>query len=278
MTTLKKLNNDRISITSKLLKKDQDFSPISPEFIKELKDKTLLENSALKLSINDYKRMCSDNTVLSIMAKTLNKSEAKLKKFCKFITVFEENINLSPKSIARKINGPICSLPENIRSTILDKFAEILPTKYVLLDCINKDKLDWSQLSANPNAIDLLLENKDKIYWYLLCNNPSAINLIKERIKYENSLTKEEYNDLYFKDKLNWNNLSTNPNAIELLKTQIKYENNLSEDGLDNLNKWQKINWQFLSANPNAIDLLKENQDKINWKYLSKNPAIFKAV
>ena len=131
--------------------------------------------------------MCSDNTVLSIMAKTLNKSEAKLKKFCKFITVFEENINLSPKSIARKINGPICSLPENIRSTILDKFAEILPTKYVLLDWIDKHKLDWIMLSRNPNAIDLL----------------------KERIEYEKSLTDAQFNRL--KNKINWNALSSNP-------------------------------------------------------------------
>ena len=165
MATLKKLKEDRISITSKLLKKDKDFSPISPKFIKDLRDKTLLENSALKLSISDYKLMCRNDKVLHMMSITLNKTEAKLKKFCKFITVFEENINLSPKSIARKINGPICSLPENIRSTILDKFAEILPTKYVLLDWIDKDKLDWCKLCLNPNAIDLLEENYDKIYF-----------------------------------------------------------------------------------------------------------------
>ena len=78
--------------------------------------------------------MCRNNTVLNMMSVALNKPKAKLKKFCKFITVFEENISLSPKSIAYKINGPICNLPENIRSTILDKFAEILPTTYVLLD------------------------------------------------------------------------------------------------------------------------------------------------
>ena len=156
MSTLKKLKEDRVSITSKLLKKDKDFSPISPKFIKDLSDKILLNRTEVKLSINDYKLMCSDNRVLSMMSTALNKTEAKLKKFCKFITVFEENINLSPKSIARKINGPICSLPENIRSTILDNFAEILPTKYVLLDWINWEHLDWDSLSKNPYAIDLL--------------------------------------------------------------------------------------------------------------------------
>ena len=48
----------RLSITSKILKKDEDFLPISPELIKDLRDKTLLENSALKLSISDYQLMC----------------------------------------------------------------------------------------------------------------------------------------------------------------------------------------------------------------------------
>ena len=42
MPTLKQLKKDRLSITSKLLKKDEDFLPISPELIKDLRDKTLL--------------------------------------------------------------------------------------------------------------------------------------------------------------------------------------------------------------------------------------------
>ena len=54
MATLKKLKEDTLNTTSKILKKDEDFLPISPEFIKDLRDKILLENSALKLSISDY--------------------------------------------------------------------------------------------------------------------------------------------------------------------------------------------------------------------------------
>ena len=142
MPTLKKLNEDRITITSKLLKKDEDFSPISPEFIKDLRDKTLLESPTLKLSINDYKLMCNTKIILNMMSIALNKPKTKLKKFCKYISVFEENIAKSPKSIANKINGPITSLPSEVRSTILDKFAEILPSKYVLLDWI--DILDFN--------------------------------------------------------------------------------------------------------------------------------------
>jgi hypothetical protein len=37
----------------------------------------------------------------------------------------------------------------------------------------NPDKIDWKELSTNPNAIDLLKNNKDKIDWKLLCENPS---------------------------------------------------------------------------------------------------------
>jgi len=165
MPTLKKLKEDRLSITSKILKKDKDFLLISPEFIKDLRDKTLLENSALKLSISDYKLMCRNDKVLHMMSIALNKPKAKLKKFCKYISVFEENISKSTKSIARKINGingPITTLPKEIRSTILDKFAEILPTKYILLDWIDINNLDWIWLSKNPNAIDLLKDNMKK--------------------------------------------------------------------------------------------------------------------
>ena len=165
--------------------------------------------------------MCDNqnNKVLHMMSIALNKPKAKLKKFCKYLSVFEKNISLSPKSITYKINGPICSLPENIRSTILDKFAEILPTKYVLLDWIDKNKLEWSGLSRNPNAIDLLTE----------------------RIEYENSLNRVELDNLNYADKINWRWLCINPNAIELLT-----------------NNQDKIDWDDLSLNPNAIPILEK--------------------
>jgi len=270
MPTLKKLKEDKINIASKLLKKDKEFSPISPEFIKDLRDKTLLERPELQLSIKDYKFMCDNqnNKVLHMMSIALNKPKAKLKKFCKYISVFEENIAKSPKSIAYKINGPICNLPENIRSTILDKFAEILPTKYVLLDWIDENKLNWNMLSLNPNAIDLLEEHYDNIDWENLSQNPNAIKILKERIKYEQTLY--DSGELYTlnEDKIDWVSLSKNPNAIKLLKDRIKYENLLEDDDLDD----NMVDWESLSSNPNAIELLTNNQDKIDWKLLSKNP------
>ena len=35
-----------------------------------------------------------------------------------------------------------------------------------LRNWIDENKLDWNNLSSNPNAIELLKENKDKIDWY----------------------------------------------------------------------------------------------------------------
>ena len=318
MATLKKLKEDTLNITSKILKKDEDFLPISPEFIKDLKNKTLLENSALKLSISDYELMCRNDKVLNMMAIALNKPKAKLKKFCKHMTVFKENISKSPKSIANKINGingPITNLPIGVRSIILEKFAEILPTKYVLRDWIDIDKLNWEYLAFNPNAIDFLEENYDNIEWFELAENPNAIDLLKKNPTkinwYRLSLNPNaiklleknpdeivwdhlsgnpnaihllkkrlELEELYGDDfantnRINWYSLSSNPNAIDLLKAQIKYEESLQHK----LKGWDlKIKWEYLCLNPKAIKLLENNPNKINWNNLSVNPNAIKLL
>jgi|SaaInl3SG_22_DNA_1037383.scaffolds.fasta_scaffold07204_3 hypothetical protein len=298
MPTLKKLKEDRLSITSKLLKTNKDYIPVSPELIKDLRDRTLFSTPSMRLSFAQYDAMCNDDKVLNMMSITLNKPKAKLKKFCKYLSVFKQNIHLNPEKLTAKItetdiqNKPIFKLPKEIRSTILEKFVEILPTKYVLLDWIHTGNLYWNQLSANPNAIELLedrikYENtltqeqynnlNNKINWEELSENPNAIDLIKERIKYENSLTKEQYNNLEFHETINWWLLSRNPNAIELLKknlNKIDWESlSVNPNAIDLLEKnKEKINWYELATNPNAIELLKKNQDKIDWTLLSANP------
>ena len=270
MATLKKLKEDRLSITSKILKKDEDFLPISPEFIKDLRDRTLFATPSMRLSFAQYDTMCKDEKVLNMMSITLNKPKAKLKKFCKYLSVFKKEIHLTPNKIAAKIteadtqDKPIFKLPKEIRSTILEKFAEILPSKYVLLDWIDKDKINWCWLSKNPNAIHLLENNLNKVDWDILSSNSNAIHIL------ENNL-----------NKVDWDILSSNPNAIHLL------ENNLNKVDWDALssnpnaihileNNLDKVDWDLLCYNPNAIHLLKNNQDKINWYRLSSNPAIFK--
>jgi hypothetical protein len=125
---------------------------------------------------------------------------------------------------------------------------------------ICNDKISWSLLSENPNAISLLEQNRNRINWYNLSANPSAISLL------EQNLDKIDWGVLsgnpaamaileQNQDKIDWEILSANPNAIYLLERNIN-----------------KIDWCNLSGNPNAISLLERNPDKINWFVLTQNP------
>ena len=72
---------------------------------------------------------------------------------------------------------------ENVIYTILKHYWNILPGKRkVLLPCIDQNKLNWSELSRNKNAIDLLKDNQDKIDWSILSKNKNAISLLKNNI------------------------------------------------------------------------------------------------
>lgn len=44
-----------------------------------------------------------------------------------------------------------------------------------LRDWINIDKINWSLVTRNPNAFELLKLNQDKIDWNQLSQNPNAI-------------------------------------------------------------------------------------------------------
>ena len=107
---------------------------------------------------------------------------------------------------------------------------------------INLDKVNWSQLSSNANAIHLLEKNIDKVNWYNLSSNPNAIHLLEKNL-----------------DKVNWWNLSGNLNAIHIL-----------EKNLD------KVYWYMLSSNPNAHLLLSKldyQEMKLNTKEFSRELA-----
>ena len=49
-----------------------------------------------------------------------------------------------------------------------------------LRDWVNIDKLNWNNLSLNPNAIEILKRNLNRIDWGLLSANPNAIEILKE--------------------------------------------------------------------------------------------------
>jgi len=186
------------------------------------------------------------------MSKVIGCEEKQLKKFCKYINVFAENIESSPKSIKNKMKvknsinaskrkGSLSVLPDDILEQIVNKYKTIFKIKYKLKDWIPPEKLDWKKLSLNPNAIELLKANLTKIDWESLSSNPNseAIELLKAN-----------------PSKISWGILSANPAAIDLLKAN----NN-------------EINWEMLSANPSdgAIELLKANRDYIYWANLSSN-------
>ena len=52
---------------------------------------------------------------------------------------------------------------------------------YKLRSWIDINKINWSFLSDNPNAIHLLENNYDKINWHWLSQNPNAIHLLKKK-------------------------------------------------------------------------------------------------
>ena len=110
----------------------------------------------------------------------------------------------------------------NIPLDVLKIVASYLvKPKMKLLDWVLLDKIDWWELSKNPNAIHLLEQNMNKINWSCISSNPNAINLLEQNM-----------------DKIDWDGLSYNPNAINLLEQNI-----------------DKIDWWHLSENPNIFEI-----------------------
>ena len=63
----------------------------------------------------------------------------------------------------------------------------------------NIDKINWDNLSLNPNAIDLLDKNQDKINWNFISSNPNSKHILEKNI-----------------DKIYWNYLLLNQSIFEL--------------------------------------------------------------
>ena len=151
-----------------------------------------------------------------------------------------------------------------------------------LLPWVDVKKIDWRNLSSNPNAIDLLEANPDKIFWHNLSSNPNAIPLFKANpLKIDWASLSKNPNAISLLEalptKISWYWLSANPNAIPLLEANpLKIDwHSLSQNpnaiSLLEANP-EKIVWYWLSQNPNAISLLEANPEKIVWKQLSQNP------
>ena len=239
------------------------------ELIRTLKERTLATNHPMfRLSIEDYENMCNDDDdskKISIMAKLLNTSIAKLKKICKKMHILKENINLSPESIKNKMKeykASILTLPEELRDNIVNIFEEILT--YELRDWIPIDKLDWDNLAFNPNSMILLDKYYNNINWKNLSNNPYTVELIRKYIFGKDLKTSKSNNPVYIlksPEELDWAVLSSNTEAIDMLETRIE------QGGKD-------IDWYLLSGNSGAIRILNkpEYYENIVWLSLSRNP------
>lgn len=114
----------------------------------------------------------------------------------------------------------------------------------------------WENLSANPEAIELLEENIDKIDWYYILKNPAALHLIKgneDKIQnietfFENSNPEiVEYMYEIFGHTIDWKRTTSiykliqNPAAINIIEANI-----------------QDINPRVLCINSAAIHIIKQ--------------------
>ena len=354
----------RSNILGKILRINRNRSSSSPdlEVIRKMKDRAQTDNPLFRLSIADYEFMCKDEKALGIMSKLLDTDKKKLRKICKQIHIFLENINSSPETIKNKMKAhklSIRELPDALLEDIIGIYEKILkyelrvwipidrlkwdiivynPNAIDLLDA-NPDKIDWeklpsnpnqegvaslirkyvfgnpkykkfandidwTQLSSNPFAIDLLetsIKAGGRVDWYLLSgnreaihilskpqyrkyidwavlsSNPSAIDLLADKWKEEKRVKvadMKQYEEM--RDEGNivaWNILSGNPNAIDLLRKKIREERKMTPTDYDELEDSEKIAWSNLSANPEAIALLEKNPDKIDWIHLSSNSS-----
>jgi hypothetical protein len=101
----------------------------------------------------------------------------------------------------------------------------------------NQEKINWAELSSNPNAIQLLQKNQDKINWGCLSSNPNAIHLLEENLD----------------ENLFSGYLSMNPNAMQLLEKNP-----------------DRIYWDWLSLNPSIF------KKEINYKYLTERMNVIR--
>ena len=133
---LKRLTNKKGTELSKFLGID---SGLSTSLIANMQAR--INNPLFRLSMTDYEAMCGNKMMLKMMSKVIGCNEKQLKKFCKYINVFKDNIKSSPKSINNKINatrnitaskrrGSLNLLPDDIYHIIVEKYKTIFKLKY----------------------------------------------------------------------------------------------------------------------------------------------------
>jgi hypothetical protein len=173
-------------------------------------------------NIIDWGGLAANPKALSIITKFIEKyiqyediddEEHPYYRYAKHFDDIWRNLSKNPTDAAIKYLNE--KYPEKINWRAFSGNPKAI--KY-LNDPINYERIDWSKLSKNTAAIDLLKENIEKIDWYYIsCNtNPKAMELI--RVKFEQELLDAENNTLHLlssHEKLNWSELSKNPAIFE---------------------------------------------------------------
>ena len=131
-----------------------------------------------------------------------------------------------------------------------------------LLDWIHEDKMNYSYLSSNKNAVHILEYHLDKVNWARLSLNPNAIHILEQHL-----------------DKVNWENLSLNSNACHILEQHLD-KVNWDYSAIDLIELYydeDDICWTTLSStNINEMDTLRFYIEKVDWLKIWQNPSIFK--
>jgi hypothetical protein len=165
-----------------------------------------------------------------------------------------------------------------------------------LLNWVPSNKLAFTMLQANPNAIDHIEKYHIPKMWTLLSENPGALcymyndPTMLDNAGYAGWLKNpnpaiipllEKY--VCIKVPYVQERLLENPNALHLVDTRYIEGNlhilakntsllamQLIEDYIDDLSD---VAWERLSANPSAIHILEKNLHKVDWVSLCANPA-----
>ena len=130
------------------------------------------------------------------------------------------------------------------------------------------DKINWSYLSENKDAIPILEKNLDKINYFYISNNPNAIHLLEKYIEdgdLENKIYWGPSNEIN-PNKISIHKLCSNKNGIRILEKLLEIYGETYV---------HKLNWKSLSSNPNAICLLEKYKQFIDYSKIVLNPAIF---
>ena len=161
-----------------------------------------------------------------------------------------------------------------INEDILREIAKFLvPVPMKLREWIHPSILVWKQLSTNPNAIDMLEKNLDKVDWSYIFYNPNAIRItgVSNRA---NAFDNPKQSD----DKKWWVWCFEHPYLFDI---ERRYDVDIGEYVIPIFDEqhlydyknidYNSIDWQYLSYNPYAIELLEKNLDKVDWRILSGN-------